>query len=296
VICQGVLSEEEVFYIHQCKVYGTQVVAWVKAGSGGKEKLGLPIFDSVREARRQTSANVSFVFVDPPFVADAIIEAIEGGIENIICFTSGVLLHDMVKIQYILSKNKKSRVIGPSSCGLITPSQCKAGAMPGYVFAPGPVGIISSVDTLGYEAAWHITNAGLGQTTFVGIGNEAVRATSAVDVLAEFDQDAQTEAILLILQNGESGVDAIAEWVEKGSKKPILAVISGYAIPITGHLSSVLTGEAASGKDISDVLRNVGVRIIEDIATIGFAVEQAIMQSRLKEFVSVIPPIKKTIA
>jgi succinyl-CoA synthetase alpha subunit len=281
VICQGELSEEEVFHIHQCKLYGTQVVAWVKAGNGGKEKLGLPVFDSVREARRQTSATVSLIFVEPPFVADAVIEAVEGGIENIVCCTSSVPLHDMVKIQYILSKNKNSRLIGPSSCGLITPSQCKAGVMPGYVFAPGPVGMISSVDTLGYEAAWQITNAGLGQTTFCGIGDDPVRGTSVATILAEFEKDLQTEAILMVVRSGESGVDAIAEWAEKSGKKPLLAVIAGHTIPLTDSLSPVVMGEGS--RDFSDVLRSAGVRIIEDINTIGFAVGQAIMQSRLKE-------------
>ena len=192
------LVEDELFHIHQCTLYGTQVVAWVKTGYGGHERLGLPVFDSVREAKRQTSANVSLIFVEPSRVADAVIEAVEGGIETIVCLTSGVPLHDMVQIHYILSKNRKSRMIGPASCGLITPSQCKAGVMPGYVFTPGPVGMISSSDTLGYEAAWQISNAGFGQSTFVGIGSEEIRGTSVVDVLKEFDQDIQTEAVGIV--------------------------------------------------------------------------------------------------
>lgn len=281
MICQGALSEEEIFHIHQCNLYGSSVVAWVKQGGGGREKLGLPIFDSVREACRQTSATVSLIFVEPMMVADAVIEAVEGGIETIICCTSGVPLHDMVRVQYVLSKNTHSRLIGPSSCGCITPSQCKAGVMPGYVFAPGPVGMICSVDTLGYEAAWQITNKGLGQTSFCGIGDASVRGTSAAQVLAAFDQDEQTEVVLMILQNGESGVDAIVEQIEKSGKKPLLAVIAGHTTPLNDYLSSAVS-DAASTTDIAYVLQKAGVKIIEDIDTIGSAVEQAVTQSRTK--------------
>ncbi len=283
VICQGHISEEEVFYIHQCKLYGSQVVAWVKAGSGGSEKLDLPVFDSVREARRQTSATVSLVFVEPGAVADAVTEAVESGIEKIICPTASVPLHDMVKIRYILSKHPTSHLIGPSSCGVITPSQCKVGVMPAYVFAPGPVGIVSSVDTLGYEAAWQITNIGLGQTTFCGIGDEVIRGTSVVEILADFEQDEQTEAVLMILHHREREGDAIAEWIEKSSRKPLLAVIAGHTVPLTSRRSSVVT-EGSTDRDIADVLRSVGVKVIEDIAAIGFAVEQVITKSRLKDF------------
>jgi succinyl-CoA synthetase alpha subunit len=282
VICQGALDEEEVFHIHQCKLYGTQVVAWVKAGEGGKEKLGLPVFDSVREARKQTSATVSLIFVDPPFVTDAVFEAVEGGIETIICLTEGVPLHEMARIRFILAKKAKCRLIGPSSCGIITPSQCKAGVMPGYVFAQGSVGIISSVDTLGYEAAWQITNVGLGQSTFVGLGDSQIKGTPVEDLLGEFDHDARTEAVLMIFKNNETGMEAIAEWVKQRARKPHLAVIAGHMIP---PKEGVLLGNDLSYmKNSLDLLRNAGVRVIEDIGTIGFAVEQAITQSRLKEF------------
>jgi succinyl-CoA synthetase alpha subunit len=276
------ITQEEVFHIHQCKLYGTQVVAWVKPESQEKEKLGLPVFDTVREARRQTSATISVIFLEPRLVADAVTEAVEGGIETIICLTGNVPLHDMAKIKYILSKNKKSRLIGPGSCGVITPSQCKAGVMPGYVFAPGNVGVVSSADTLGYEASRQITDAGLGQTTFCGIGDAPIRGTSVVDMLAAFEQDFQTEAVLMILKNGESGVEEIVEWIEKGGRKPILAVIAGHTVPLFDCLS-VIENESSSIANMVEMLRQAGVTVIEDIDTIGHAVEQAVLKRRLKE-------------
>jgi succinyl-CoA synthetase alpha subunit len=282
VICQGTLSDEEAHHIYQCMLYGTQVVAFVKAGCGGSEKLGLPVFDSMREARWQTRASHSLVFVDSQHGADAIEEAVEAGIGTIICCTSGLPLHDMVEIHYVLSKNPKSRLIGPGSCGLITPSQCKAGVMPGYVFAPGSVGIVTSADTVGYEAAWQLTQAGFGQTTFVGIGDAALRGTSVVDVLNEFEQDVATEIVLMIVQNGETGVDAVVEWNEKGKRKPLLAVVVGHTMPKSKSVLSVTPLGGNSG-DAADVLRKAGVLVIEDISLISTVVEQVLSQIRFME-------------
>ena len=283
VICQGLLTDEELFHVHQCKLYGTQVVAWVKAGFGGQERGGLPIFDSVWEARRQTNATASLVFVEPHAVADAVMEAVEGGIGMIICLTSGVPLHDMVSIRSVLVKYPACRMVGPGSCGIITPPQCKAGVMPAYIFAPGPVGIVTSVDTLGYEAAWQITSRGFGQTTFVGLGDEPIRGLSVVTVLDEFHRDETTEAVLMMLHQWEKEGDAIAEWLEKKKRKPHLAVIAGHMVPYAGHHPAA-AGDEAGGRDISGLLKKAGVRVIEDISTIGFAVEQAVTAVRLKEF------------
>lgn len=281
-ICQGTLSDEEVFHIHQCLSYGTQVVAWVKAGFGGNERLSLPIFDSVREAKKQTSATHSLIFVEPQMVADAVEESVEAGISTMICLTSGVPLHDMVEIEYILEKNPKSRLIGPSSCGLITPAQCKAGVMPGYIFSPGSIGIISSSDTIGYEAATQLTQAGFGQTTFVGIGDAAIRGTSFVDALNEFEQDEATEVVLMIVQNGERGVEAVAEWMEKRKRKPVLALVAGSTMPPCRNIPSVATFAPLSFNTV-DILRKSGVIVIDDLSCLSAAVEQVLLRIRIME-------------
>ncbi len=273
IICQGTLDEAELFHMHQSMMYGPQLVAWVKTGFGGKEQLGLPVFDSVREAKWQTSANMSLIFVQPHLAGDAIIEAIEGGIETIVCFTSGIPFHDMVVVQQMVQKYRNCRLIGPGSCGLITPSQCKAGVMPAYVFTQGSVGMISCTDTLGYEVAWQITNNGFGQSTFVGIGAEPLAGTSIVDVLKEFERDGQTEAVVMVLQGGVSGIEAVVEWVEKKNRKPILAVIAGHRV------EALTTTEQTYG--ISEILKRAGVIVVDNITSISSSVKPYVTNKEL---------------
>lgn len=268
VICQGMINEQELFLIHQCMLYGTAVVAWVKSGSGGAERLKIPVFDSVREARRQTSATVSLISVVPALAADAIIEAIEGGIELIICLTSGIPTKDMVFVHQALRAHTNSRLIGPGSCGLLTPLQCKAGLMPAYAFTPGEIGMISCTDTLGYEVAWKLTSSGFGQSTFVGLGSDALAGTSIVDILSEFEIDIQTESILLVLQSGLYGIERVAEWAGQHTHKPLFAIVAGGSVPLPPYCPAI--GEPPSdGATIERMLREAKVTIIDSLSLIG---------------------------
>lgn len=268
VICQGMVNEQEFFWVHQCMLYGTQVVAWVRSGSGGEEKLKIPVFDSVREARRQTSATVSLISVSPPLAADAIIEAIEGGIELIICLTSDIPAKDMVDVHQVLKRHPNSRLIGPGSCGLVTPLQSKVGLMPAFAFSPGEVGMVSCADTLGYETAWKLTASGIGQSTFVSLGSDPFAGTSIVDVLREFELDIQTESILLVLQSGLYGIEAVAEWVHQNTHKPIFAIVAGQSLPTPPYCPSIVE-PPSDGTSIVQMLSSSGVSIIDNPSLIG---------------------------
>ena len=268
VICQGMIDEQELFWVHQCILSGTQIAAWVKAGEGGQERLSIPVFDSVREARRQTSASISLVSVVPALAADALIEAIEGGIELIICLTSRIPSRDMVDVYQVLQHHSGCRLIGPGSCGVITPSQCKAGLMPAYAFAPGEMGMISCSDTFGYEVAWRITSSGSGQSTFVGLGSDAFAGTSIVDVLCEFETDSHTESVFLVLQSGLYGIDAVADWASKGRHKPLFAIVAGHSLPASSYSPAVID-QPSDGASIVQTLRKAGVTIVDNLSLIG---------------------------
>ena len=268
VLCQGMIDEHELFWVHQCLLYGTQVVAWVKAGLGGEERLTLPVFDSVREAHRQTSATVSLISVSPDLAADAIIEAIESNIELIVCMTKAIPSKDMVDVYQVLRNHKACRLIGPGSCGLLTPLQCKAGLMPAYAFAPGSVGMVSCSDTLGYEVAWRLTSSGAGVSTFVGLGCDPFAGTSVVGVLREFETDSHTESVLMVLQGGLYGIDAVADWARQQTHKPLFAVVAGHRLSALTYYSGV-EELPSDGAQIVKVLRNAGVTIIDNLSLIG---------------------------
>ena len=268
IICQGMINERELFLVHQCILYGTQIVAWVRAGFGGEERLDIPVFDSVREARRQTAALVSLISVTPALAADAIIEAIEGGIELIICMTSKIPSKDMVDVYQVLQNHKTCRLIGPGSCGLVTPSQCKAGFMPAYAFAPGAIGMISCSDTLGYEVAWKLSSSGGGVSTFVGLGNDACAGTSIIDVIREFETDIHTESILLVLEGGLYGIEAVVDWVRQGNHKPIFAIVAGHLLPIPSYCFTAVDF-SLDGAKIAHMLRKGGITIIDNLSLIG---------------------------
>jgi succinyl-CoA synthetase alpha subunit len=268
VICQGMINEQELFWVHQCMLYGTQVVAWVRSGFGGEEKLKIPVFDSVREARRQTSASVSLISVTPPLAADAIIEAIESGIELIICLTSNISSKDMVDVHQVLKNHPNSRLIGPGSCGLLTPLQCKAGLMPAFAFTSGGLGVISCSDTLAYETAWNLSSSGVGQSTFVGLGTDALAGTSIVDALCEFELDSHTESTLLVLQSGLYGIDAVAEWARQNTHKPIFAIVAGQSLPAHPYCPAIIE-PPSDGASIVQKLRSAGITIIDNLSLIG---------------------------
>jgi succinyl-CoA synthetase alpha subunit len=263
IICQANAGEEERFHIHQCLLYGAHIVAWVYNGQGGTEQLNLPVFDSVREAKRQTNASMSLIWTKPDIAAEAISEAIEGGVETIVCLTEEIPCHDMVAVHQLLRNHPGCRLIGPGSCGLITPGQCKIGVMPAYVFTPGPIGVISSTDTLSYEAAWHLTSNGFGQSTYIGLGAEPFAGMSIVDTLKEFERDAQTEAIAMIVHEGILGIEHVAEYLEKPFRKPLIAYVAGAAA----------RKEPLSTPSTTEILQRCGVTIIDTVAMIGSTIE-----------------------
>lgn len=268
VICQGEIDEREIFHVHQTLLYGTQLVAWVKSGFGGREELKLPIFASVREAKRQTNATVCLISAKRYVAADAIIEAIEAQIELIVCLTDNIPYQDMVDVLQVLKRHPKSRLIGPGSCGVMTPLQCKVGLMPGYIFTPGPMGILSTTDTLGYEVVWRLTSKGFGQSTFVSLGSELLSGTSVVDVLKEFQADFQTELIFLVLQSGMVGFDAVVEWLVQQKHKPVYAAIGGASVSIP-HVREEIGFFAVDGATMATRLRDAGVQVVENVSMIG---------------------------
>src|SRR5246500_984456 len=219
LVVQGITGSAGAFHTRQCMDYGTNVVAGVTPGKGGQMFDGkVPVFDTVWEARRQTGCNASMVFVPAPSAADSILEAVDAGVELVVCITEGIPVMDMMRVKALM-RGKKSRLIGPNCPGIITPGQCKIGIMPGYIHRPGNIGVVSRSGTLTYEAVWQTTQAGLGQSTCVGIGGDPLNGTNFVDILELFEKDPQTEAILLIGEIGGSAGGEAAEWIKKNCKK-----------------------------------------------------------------------------
>ncbi|MEE8092858.1 MAG: succinate--CoA ligase subunit alpha, partial [Gammaproteobacteria bacterium] len=225
VLCQGLTGRQGTFHTQQCLEYGTQVVVGVTPGRGGAEHLGLPVYDTVRDAVRETQATVSMIYVPAPFAADAILEAADAGVELIVCITEGVPVLDMVRVKAVLA-GQDCRLIGPNCPGIITPGACKIGIMPGFIHAPGSVGIISRSGTLTYEAVWQTTNEGLGQTTSIGIGGDPLRGMSFIDCLALFEADPDTRGVILVGEIGGSDEEAAAEFIASDVTKPVVAYIA----------------------------------------------------------------------
>src|SRR5437588_1854423 len=231
LLVQGITGSAGAFHTRQCIEYGTNVVAGVTPGKGGQkfdEKV--PVFDTVAEARKETGCNVSVIFVPAPGAADSILEAVDAGVELVICITEGIPVMDMMRVKAQM-RGKRSRLIGPNCPGIITPGQCKIGIMPGYIHKAGGVGVISRSGTLTYEAVWQLSNLGLGQSTCVGIGGDPIAGSSFVDVLRLFEDDPNTEAMILIGEIGGSAEEEAAAWIKDNCKKPVSAFIAGMTAP-----------------------------------------------------------------
>jgi len=280
VITQG-LGKAGLFHSQQCRDYGTQVVGAVTPGKGGTVKEGFPLFNTVYEAVRKTGADASMVFVPPAAAADAILEAADAGIRLIVAITEGIPVLDMVRVMEQLRQRPEVRLIGPNCPGVITPGQCKIGIMPGYIHRPGSVGIVSRSGTLTYEAVWQLTRLGLGQSTCVGLGGDPVNGTSFVDVLALFQNDPQTEAIVLIGEIGGNQEEEAAEFIRRYVTKPVVAFIAGRTAPPgkrMGHAGAIISGGSGTAASKIAALQRAGVTIAESPAEIGATVQRVLAQ------------------
>ena len=278
VVVQGITGKEGSFHATQCKAYGTQMVAGVTPGKAGQEVEGIPVFNTVREAVRKTQCDTSLIFVPPPFAADAILEAADAGIRLVVCITEGIPVNDMVKVKRAL-RGREVRLIGPNCPGIITADECKIGIMPGFIHKKGRVGVISRSGTLTYEAVNQLTNLGLGETTCIGIGGDPIIGTGYIDLLALFEKDPETEAVVMIGEIGGDAEDKAAAFIKQNIKKPVISFIAGITAPPgrrMGHAGAIITGGKGTATEKMQVLEAAGVRVVRNPAEIGETVNAAL--------------------
>ncbi|MEF9497369.1 succinate--CoA ligase subunit alpha [Chlamydia sp. 04-14] len=275
IITQGITGKAGSFHTEQCLAYGSNFVAGVTPGKGGTEHLNLPVYDSVLEAKQATNCQVTMIFVPPAYAAEAILEAEDAGIDLIVCITEGIPVKDMLEVSHVM-QNSASRLIGPNCPGIIKPGACKIGIMPGYIHLPGNVGVVSRSGTLTYEAVWQLTQRSIGQSVCIGIGGDPLNGTSFIDVLEEFQNDPQTELILMIGEIGGSAEEEAAEWIQTYCTKPVVAFIAGETAPKgkrMGHAGAIISGNSGDAKSKKEALKRSGVSVVESPALIGETVE-----------------------
>ena len=280
IVVQGITGSEGTFHSHQMIEYGTNIVAGVTPGKGGQTALEtkVPVFDCVEDSIKETGANVSIIFVPPPFAADAIIEASESGIDLVVCITEGVPVHDMVKAKRIIDHNN-TRLVGPNCPGIITVDECKVGIMPGFICKKGNIGVLSKSGTLTYEAIGQLVNVGLGQTTAIGIGGDPIIGTTMIDALRLFEEDPETHGVVLIGEIGGQMENDAANWIKDNMTKPVTGFIAGQTAPPgrrMGHAGAIVSGGEDTAEAKMKKMIECGKSVCESVADIGIKMKDAL--------------------
>jgi len=271
VLTQGITGATGQLHTRACKEYGTKMVGGVVPGKGGTDFEGIPIFDTVEQARKATGCNATVIYVPPAFAADAMLEAIAAGIELVICITEGVPVLDMVKVKAYMA-GTKSRLIGPNCPGIITPGECKIGIMPGYIHKPGDIGVVSRSGTLTYEAVYQLTQLGIGQSSCIGIGGDPIVGTTHIDALKLFNEDPKTRAVIMIGEIGGTAEEEAAEYIKQHFKKPVVAFIAGQTAPKgrrMGHAGAIISGGRGTAADKIAALKAAGITVAQSPADLG---------------------------
>jgi succinyl-CoA synthetase alpha subunit len=278
VVTQGITGKTGQFHTRMCREYGTQMVAGVTPGKGGQDFEGIPLYDTVHEAKKQAGANVSIIYVPPPFAADAIMEAVDADLDLVICITEGIPVLDMLKVATFM-EGKRTRLIGPNCPGVITPGQCKLGIMPGHIHKPGRIGVVSRSGTLTYEAVFQLTGLGMGQSTCIGIGGDPLNGTNFIDCLKLFKDDADTDAIVMIGEIGGSAEVEAANWIKANLKKPVVSFIAGATAPAgrrMGHAGAIISGGDDTAEAKFKALSAAGVHIVRSPHEIGAKMQEVL--------------------
>ncbi|HZX36511.1 MAG TPA: succinate--CoA ligase subunit alpha [Thermodesulfobacteriota bacterium] len=281
VICQGITGEQGAFHTAQMVAYGTRMVGGVTPGKGGTDVNGIPVFNTVGEAKKKTNADASVIYVPAAFAADAIMEAIDAGIGLIICITEGIPVVDMIKVKKFM-QGKPSRLVGPNCPGVITPDECKIGIMPGHIHKKGSIGVVSRSGTLTYEAVDQLTRLGLGQSTCVGIGGDPINGANFIDVLGMFEKDPETSAMIMIGEIGGSAEEEAAEFIKKNVKKPVVAYIAGVTAPKgkrMGHAGAIIAGGKGTADEKYAALEMAGIKTTRSPAELGKTVMELVKKA-----------------